>query len=150
MRPNNLENKTLSGSHSLEPPLEYNQGQTLLMNQGSLWLFLTILGVIEILCSFRLVLEGKQVKRYPVQGKDISAHISIPETCFNLTFYLEIYNLQQLPNKTPWQYLHFVWQISLNVLNAWLSSAFFFHLIHSKQGCPVTKKYGLKTITIKT
>ena len=26
--------------------------------------FLTILGVTEILCSFRLVLEGKQVKRY--------------------------------------------------------------------------------------
>ena len=51
MRPsNNLENKNLSdtywrfqlecmkvqGHSSLEPPLEYNQGQKLLMNQGSL------------------------------------------------------------------------------------------------------------------
>ena len=28
-------------------------------------IFLTILGVAEILCSFRLVLEGKIGKRYP-------------------------------------------------------------------------------------
>ena len=28
-------------------------------------IFLTISGVIEILCSFRLVLEGKKIKRYP-------------------------------------------------------------------------------------
>ena len=63
MRPsNNLENKTISDTYwrvqlvcvqvqahsSLEPPLEYNQDQTPLMNQGSLWL-LTVLGVIEIL-----------------------------------------------------------------------------------------------------
>ena len=27
--------------------------------------FLTILEVTEILCSFRLILKGKQVKRYP-------------------------------------------------------------------------------------
>ena len=46
---------------SLEPPLEYNQDQTLLMNQGSL----TNLGVMEILCSFRLVLEGKTGKEIP-------------------------------------------------------------------------------------
>ena len=46
---------------SLEPPLEYNQSQTLLMNQG----FLTILEVREILCSFRLVPEGKTGKEIP-------------------------------------------------------------------------------------
>ena len=42
---------------SLEPPLEYNQDQTLLMNQGSLQP--TILGVTEIIYCFRLVLEWK-------------------------------------------------------------------------------------------
>ena len=50
---------------SLEPPLEYNQDQTLLKNRGSLWTLLTSLGVMEILCSFRLVLERKT-------GKEIS------------------------------------------------------------------------------
>ena len=52
---------------SLESPLEYSQCQTPLMNEGSLT-FLTILvvtGVTEILCSFRLVLEGET-------GKEIS------------------------------------------------------------------------------
>ena len=53
---------------SLEPPLEYNQGQTPLMNQGSLT-FLTILRVIEILCSFRLVLEGKTGKKIPESSR---------------------------------------------------------------------------------
>ena len=48
---------------SLEPPLEYIQDQTPLMNQGSLLFFLTILGGIEILCSFRLVLERKTGKK---------------------------------------------------------------------------------------
>ena len=45
----------------LEPPLKYNQDKTLLMNQGSrlVMTFLTILGVMEILCSCRLVLQGK-------------------------------------------------------------------------------------------
>ena len=57
MRPsNNLENKTLLGTHwnvqlvcmkvqthsSLEPPLEYNQNQMALMNQDSFMTFLTI------------------------------------------------------------------------------------------------------------
>ena len=46
-------------AHSpLEPPLEHNQDQMPLMNQGLLT-FLAILGVTEILRSFRLVLEGK-------------------------------------------------------------------------------------------
>ena len=47
---------------SLERTLEHNQDQTPLMNQGSLSFFLTILGVIEILCSFTLALEGKTGK----------------------------------------------------------------------------------------
>ena len=76
---NNLENKTLSDTYwrvqlvcmkvqansSLDPPLEHNQENMPLMNQGLLWLFLTILGVIEILSSFRLVLEGKTGKEIP-------------------------------------------------------------------------------------
>ena len=70
--PNNLEIKTPSDTYcrvqlvcknvhahsTLEPPLEYNQDQTPLANQGSL-ILLTILGVIVILCSFRSILEGK-------------------------------------------------------------------------------------------
>ena len=47
---------------SLEPPLQYNHDQMPLTYQDSLWPFLTILGVTEILCSFRLVLEGKTCK----------------------------------------------------------------------------------------
>ena len=50
---------------SLEPPLEYNQSQTLLMNQG----FLTILEVREILCSFRLVPERKTGKETPKSSR---------------------------------------------------------------------------------
>ena len=57
-------------AHSpLEPPLEYNQDQMPLMNQGSLWLFLTILGVTEILSSLRLVLEGKTSKEIPESSR---------------------------------------------------------------------------------
>ena len=54
---------------SLEPSLDYNQDQMHLMNQGSWWLFLTILGVTEILCSFRLVLEGKTGKEIPESSR---------------------------------------------------------------------------------
>ena len=54
---------------SLEPSLEYNKDQMSLMNQGSLWLFLAILGVIEILWSFRLVLEGKIGKEIPESSR---------------------------------------------------------------------------------
>ena len=49
---------------SLEPQLKYNQDQMPLMNQGLFMTFSTIFGVMEILCSFRLVLEEKTVKRY--------------------------------------------------------------------------------------
>ena len=49
-------------------PLEYTQDQMPLMNQGSLT-FLTILGVTEILCSFRLVLEGKTSKEIPESSR---------------------------------------------------------------------------------
>ena len=69
--PNNLESKTPSDTYcrfqlvcknvhahsTLEPPLEYNQDQMPLANQDSL-ILLTILGVI-VICSFRLILEGK-------------------------------------------------------------------------------------------
>ena len=73
---NNLENKTTSDTYwrvqlvrkkvqacsSSELSLEYNQVQKSLTNQGSWWPFLTIMGVIEILISFRLVLKGKRCK----------------------------------------------------------------------------------------
>ena len=48
---------------SLEPPLAYNQDQTLFVT------FLTILGVMDILCSFRLVLEGKTGKEIPESSR---------------------------------------------------------------------------------
>ena len=52
MRPsNNLENKTQSGPDAFD-------------ESCFVMTFLTMLGVMEILCSFTLVLEGKQVKRY--------------------------------------------------------------------------------------
>ena len=50
---------------SLEPPLEYNQDKLLFPNQMIDMIFLTNQGVTEILCSFRLVLEGKRGKEIP-------------------------------------------------------------------------------------
>ena len=47
---------------SFEAPLECNQEQMPLMNQGSMT-FLTILGVMEILCKFSLVLLGENRER---------------------------------------------------------------------------------------
>ena len=52
---------------SLEPTLVYNQTQTPLINQ--VMNFLTILRVTEILCSFRLVQEGKAGRRIPETSK---------------------------------------------------------------------------------
>ena len=52
-----------ASSGSLEPPLEYNQDQT--HESRFVMTFLTILGVTEILCSFRLVLQGKTSKEIP-------------------------------------------------------------------------------------
>ena len=46
--------------HSLEPPLQHN----LYIN-----MFLTILGVTEILCSFKLVLEGNTGKELPQSSR---------------------------------------------------------------------------------
>ena len=86
MRPfNNLENKTPSDTyrrvqlacikvkaHITEPPLEYNQDQTPLLNQGSLWpsrFIITIFWVTEIVWSFRLILEGKTSKEVPESSK---------------------------------------------------------------------------------
>ena len=52
----------------LAPPMEYNQDQTPLMNQGLLT-FLIILGIMEILCSFKLVLEGETGKEIPESSR---------------------------------------------------------------------------------
>ena len=85
MKPsNNLENKTSSDTYwtvqlvckkvtahsSLEPPLEYNQDQMHAFDKSSfIMTFLTILGVMEILCSFRLVLKGKRGKKRPKSSR---------------------------------------------------------------------------------
>ena len=55
-----------SGSvFSAELPLEQKENKKCLSNQNWLWLYLTNLGVREILCSFSLVLEGKAGKEMP-------------------------------------------------------------------------------------
>ena len=54
--------KKVQAHSSLEPLLQYNPNQTPLINQGSL---LIILGVTEILCSFRLVPEVKTGNETP-------------------------------------------------------------------------------------
>ena len=54
---------------SLEPSQKYNQDQMPLMNQGFVMTFLTILRVMEILCSFGLVLEGKTGKGIPESSR---------------------------------------------------------------------------------
>ena len=51
---------------SLEPALEYNQ---VFDKSRFIKTFLTILGVIDILCSFRLVLGGKAVKEMPESSR---------------------------------------------------------------------------------
>ena len=53
---------------SLEGPLEYNQDQMSLMNKVRYDLF-TILGVIEILWNFRLVVERKTGKDIPESSR---------------------------------------------------------------------------------
>ena len=79
---NHLENKTSSDTYgrvqlvckkvqdhsSLKPPLEYNQDQVPLKIKVFMT-FLTIIGVTEILCSFRLVLEGKTGKEIPESSR---------------------------------------------------------------------------------
>ena len=82
MRPsNNLENKALSemywrvqlvcmnvhGHISLELPQAYNQDQT--PSSKFVITFLTILGVMEILRSFGLILEGKAGKGIPESSR---------------------------------------------------------------------------------
>ena len=47
---------------SLEPPLEIQSGPDAFDESRFVMTFLTILGVMDILCSFRLVLEGKTGK----------------------------------------------------------------------------------------
>ena len=84
MKPsNNLENKTPSDTywrvqlvckkvqaHScLEPPLEYKSGPDVFDKSRFIMIFLTILGVKEIFCSFWLVLEGKTGKEIPESSR---------------------------------------------------------------------------------
>ena len=56
-------------SASIEPPLEYSHDQTPLTNLRFVMAFLTILGDIEILCSFKLVLEGNTGKEIPESSR---------------------------------------------------------------------------------
>ena len=56
----------VQGHSSLEPPLEYNHAFD---ESRFVMTFLTIVGVIEILCSFRLVLEGKKGKEIPKSSR---------------------------------------------------------------------------------
>ena len=78
---------------SLEPPPEYNQGQTPLMNQGFLT-YLTILTVTEILCSFILVLEWKAGKEIPESSrlkfleKFIANNLALSDAQYNTSWLL--------------------------------------------------------------
>ena len=70
---------------SLEPPLEYNQDPDPLDESRFVMTFLTILGVMEMLCSFRLVLEGKTGKKIPEPSilefleKILANNIALPD-----------------------------------------------------------------------
>ena len=61
--------KKLQAHRFLEP--EYNHGQMPLTKEGSLWSLcsLAILGVTEILCGFRLVLERKAGIKMPESSR---------------------------------------------------------------------------------
>ena len=83
MRPSNsLENKTLSdilkssgsiyessGSQFFRTTTGIQSGPDVLDESRFIMTFLTILGVIEILCSFRLVIEGKTGKEIPESSR---------------------------------------------------------------------------------
>ena len=78
MRPcNNLENKILSETNIYESSDSQFFRTTTGIQSGPdafdesrfIMTFLTILGVIEILCSFRLVLEGKAGKEIPKSSR---------------------------------------------------------------------------------
>ena len=66
MKPsNNLENKTPSGSQFLRNTTGKQSGPDAFGKSRFVMTFLTILEITEILCSFRLVLEGKTIKEIP-------------------------------------------------------------------------------------
>ena len=74
MKPsNNLENKTPSDTYwrvqsvckNVQAHISLESQQNTFDKSGFIMTFLTILGVIEILCSFRLVLEAKTGKETP-------------------------------------------------------------------------------------
>ena len=50
---------------SLEPPLDYNQDH----DSRSVMTFLTILGIMKILWSFKLVLEGNTGRAIPESSR---------------------------------------------------------------------------------
>ena len=54
---------------SLEPPLEYESRPDSFDKSRLVIIILTSLEVIEILCSFRLVLEGKAGKEIPESSR---------------------------------------------------------------------------------
>ena len=99
MRPlNNLENKTLSntlkslasmyessGSQFFRTITGIQSGPDALDESRFAMTFLIILGVMEILCSFRLVLEGKTGKEIPESsrleflGKLLASNFALPD-----------------------------------------------------------------------
>ena len=62
--------KNVQNCSSLEPPLEYNQDHIPGFDKSRfVMIYLTILRVKEILCSFRLLLEGKTYKAIPESSR---------------------------------------------------------------------------------
>ena len=93
--------KKVQAHSSLEPPLEYNQDQMPLTNQGSLMTFLTILGITEISCSFRLVLEGKTGKEIPESSRlEFLENNFTANICFQKTILL--YQMQKTTPPGHW------------------------------------------------
>ena len=96
MRPcNNLENKTFSdilkslasiyessGSQFYRTTTGIQSGQDKFDESRFVVTFLTILGVMEILCSFRLVLEGKASKEIPEPSRLEVLEIFSKQFCF--------------------------------------------------------------------
>ena len=60
----------------LEPPLEYNQDA--FDESRFAMTFLNVLGVMDILCSFKLVLKGKTGKEIPESSRLAEDNISGP------------------------------------------------------------------------
>ena len=73
-------------------------------------IFLTILGVTEILCSFRLVLEGKTVKEIPE-----SSRLEFLEMFSANNF---LYQMQKTtPPEDYWQFVQKIYSVGRNEKN---------------------------------